>query len=215
MKDFEVTVRLKNNRLKARRTQLGMTARDFAAAAGVVYASYLSLENLKEYPAYQKDSARGREFKAGDWRPIAKKIAAFHGCSPYELFPDAVNRVQRSEIVAEFSLEQLPEAVIENIPQLLPSPEDAAILNQQKERVRELLNGLTPREADLIRRRFGIGCKEETLEEIGMSGVVLDDGGSVLQKKHPTKEAIRITEVRALKKLRRLSKPGGKMEVYE
>lgn len=215
MKDFEVTVRLKNNRLKARRTQLGLTARDFAAAAGVVYTSYLRLENLKEHPAYQKDSARGSGFKAGDWRPIAKKIAAFHGCSPWELFPDAVNRVQKSKIVAEFSLEQLPEAVIENIPQLLPSPEDAAILNQQKDRVRELLDELTPREADVIRRRYGIGCREETLKEIGRSGVILDDNGNLQQKKHPVGERVRGIEAKALKKLRRLSKPGGKMEVYE
>jgi transcriptional regulator with XRE-family HTH domain len=213
MKDFEVTVRLKNNRLKARRTQLGMTARDFAAAAGVVYASYLSLENLKEYPAYQKDSVRG--IKAGDWRPIAKKIAAFHGCSPWELFPNAVNRVQKSEIVAEFSLEQLPEAVIENIPQLLPSPEDAAILNQQKDRVRELLDELTPREADVIRRRYGIGCREETLKEIGRSGVILDDNGSRQQKKHPVGERVRGIEATALRKLRRLSKSDGAVEVYE
>jgi RNA polymerase primary sigma factor len=68
------------------------------------------------------------------------------------------------------------------------SPDAALITSDTQARVREQLGCLEPREEHIIRQRFGIGCDEHTLEEIGqMYGV--------------TRERIRQIEAKALKKL--------------
>ncbi len=54
--------------------------------------------------------------------------------------------------------------------------------------VREHLKCLEPREADVINKRFGIGCSEHTLEEIGQIYGV-------------TRERIRQIETKAMEKL--------------
>jgi RNA polymerase primary sigma factor len=55
--------------------------------------------------------------------------------------------------------------------------------------IRDVLSTLTPREEKVIRRRFGIGCDEETLEEIGSSFKV-------------SRERIRQIEAKAIERLR-------------
>ncbi|HTV30270.1 MAG TPA: sigma-70 family RNA polymerase sigma factor [Xanthobacteraceae bacterium] len=68
------------------------------------------------------------------------------------------------------------------------SPEAALVTSETQALVREQLGCLEPREEPIIRQRFGIGCDEHTLEEIGqMYGVTL--------------ERIRQIEAKALKKL--------------
>lgn len=54
----------------------------------------------------------------------------------------------------------------------------------------ELLAKLTPRERDVIRRRFGFGCEEETLESVGRSHRV-------------TRERVRQLQSGAIEKLRK------------
>lgn len=64
-----------------------------------------------------------------------------------------------------------------------------AVQHSLYETVQKLLSDLKPREAEIIRRRFGIGqLSEQTLEEIG-------------QQFDLTRERIRQIEVKALKKL--------------
>lgn len=72
--------------------------------------------------------------------------------------------------------------------QILP-PETVAIHRDLHETVQKLLGDLKPREAEIIRRRFGIGqLSEQTLEEIG-------------QQFDLTRERIRQIEAKVLKKL--------------
>ena len=44
---------------------------------------------------------------------------------------------------------------------------DAIAAGSLREKLSEILDDLTPREADIIRRRFGLAGTEETLEDIG------------------------------------------------
>ena len=70
------------------------------------------------------------------------------------------------------------------------SPAEAAININLKEQTVSVLQTLTPREAEIIRMRFGIGDgSERTLEEVG-------------QRFSLTRERIRQIEVKALRKLR-------------
>ncbi|UTV81981.1 RNA polymerase sigma factor RpoD [Acidithiobacillus sp. YTS05] len=77
----------------------------------------------------------------------------------------------------------------------VPAPTDSAIHAAIREVVEELLdNGLTPREAKVLRMRFGIGMNtDHTLEEVGKQFDV-------------TRERIRQIEAKALRKLRHPSR---------
>lgn len=74
------------------------------------------------------------------------------------------------------------------------SPVDAVVNDDLKERVREVLKTLTPREEKVLKMRFGIDvASEHTLEEVGKDFSV-------------TRERIRQIEVKALRKLRHPSR---------
>lgn len=70
-----------------------------------------------------------------------------------------------------------------------PTPEGIAVVAQMQNLVREQVDRLAPREATVLRRRFGIDCDEHTLEEVGKEFGV-------------TRERIRQIEAKALRKLR-------------
>jgi RNA polymerase primary sigma factor len=70
------------------------------------------------------------------------------------------------------------------------SPDDAALHASMREAVSEALTTLTPREAKILRLRFGIECgRDHTLDELGAQFEL-------------TRERIRQIEVKALRKLR-------------
>jgi RNA polymerase sigma factor (sigma-70 family) len=174
MRDFEVTVKIRNNQLKKRRVQLGLNARQFAETAGVSYPEYIKLETLNASPVYTKDPFRGHRWIKGDWREIAVKIAEFYLCSPDELFPDSVLRVKKSEITVEFDLEQLPLAAALNEPALLPSPEDETFISETKAAIRKAVEALTPQEQTVLNAKFGLDhgkClgRAETATLLGLS----------------------------------------------
>ena len=74
------------------------------------------------------------------------------------------------------------------------SPSETVTNNDLKERVREVLKTLTPREEKVLKMRFGIDvASEHTLEEVGKDFAV-------------TRERIRQIEVKALRKLRHPSR---------
>ena len=74
------------------------------------------------------------------------------------------------------------------------TPMDAVVNDDLKERVREVLKSLTPREEKVLKMRFGIDiASEHTLEEVGKDFSV-------------TRERIRQIEVKALRKLRHPSR---------
>jgi len=74
------------------------------------------------------------------------------------------------------------------------SPAESVSNNDLKERVREVLKSLTPREEKVLKMRFGIDvASEHTLEEVGKDFSV-------------TRERIRQIEVKALRKLRHPSR---------
>jgi len=81
--------------------------------------------------------------------------------------------------------------------QAVMSPVDSATREGLKEAVREVLSGLTPREAKVLRMRFGIDMNtDHTLEEVGKQFDV-------------TRERIRQIEAKALRKLRHPTRSEG------
>lgn len=83
------------------------------------------------------------------------------------------------------------------------SPVDAVINEDLKEKVREVLKTLTPREEKVLKMRFGIDvASEHTLEEVGKDFSV-------------TRERIRQIEVKALRKLRHPSRSKRLLHFFE
>lgn len=175
MKPFHVTVRLRNNCLLQRREELGLSPRQLAEAAGVCYPTYLGLESMRISP-----------MSKGEWRSSALKIAAFHGISADELWPDAV-----LSVVAASATRILDEDEIASLGG--GRAVDQHALAEDHERaahVREALATLTPRQEKVLRMRFGIGEKSDhTLEEVG-------------QDFELSRERIRAIEARGITKLR-------------
>jgi RNA polymerase primary sigma factor len=70
-------------------------------------------------------------------------------------------------------------------------PDDAALRESEKDRVRRLLDQLPAREAEILRLRFGVDLPEAlTLEEVG-------------ERVHLTRERVRQIEAEALERLRK------------
>ena len=83
------------------------------------------------------------------------------------------------------------------------SPDETVVNNDLKERVREVLKSLTPREEKVLKMRFGIDvASEHTLEEVGKDFSV-------------TRERIRQIEVKALRKLRHPSRSKKLLAFFE
>jgi DNA-directed RNA polymerase specialized sigma subunit len=114
---------------------------------------------------YERDCA-GHRWQKGNWRPIALKVATFFGCSLDDLFPQSIRRVKKSEIVREFNIDELPEAIVAEVPQLLPSPEDAVEVAEIRGVVQEAVASLEPRERDILSLHFGLAGEPCTLREI-------------------------------------------------
>jgi RNA polymerase primary sigma factor len=110
---------------------------------------------------------------------------------PTEIVRDLL-RVSREPISLEEQTDDDGTAVAETIEdETCPQPADVAIASGMRRTIERVLETLSPREANILRLRFGIGdLAERTLEEIGTTMNV-------------TRERIRQIEAAALRKLRR------------
>ena len=156
MKDFELTMRIRNNRLKERRLAMGLSAPAFAEQAGVSYTAYIQLEGLKLHPMRLR-----RPWREGglEWRPVALKVAEFHRVLPEELWPDAILAVQKSEVVAKVESEMLLAATkLSADAHVLCEATSQSELEERERRdvlLRMMKRCLTPREETVLRKRFG------------------------------------------------------------
>ncbi len=158
MKELEITIRARNNRLKQRREELGLSQRELSRQAGICCTTYNSFENLRLSPLGSM----------GDWREPARKLSAFHGVGLEELFPDSVLQIEAPSATLRMDATEVPllGQASSEIMGLLPS--DVAIASDLHTEVEKALSTLTSREERVIRMRFGIGDrKDHTLEEVG------------------------------------------------
>lgn len=152
MKDFELTMRLRNNHLKRRRLELGLSPRQIAEQTGVGYQTYLDLEGLRMSPLS----------KLGGWLPSAEKIAEFHGVGPEELWPEAVLSVVQPVVTREIDAGDFRELMFDDGADV--DPERLLMDRELAEGVQEAIDELPPRQREVIRRRM-MGY---TLEEAGI-----------------------------------------------
>lgn len=110
---------------------------------------------------------------------------------PYGTFANASYELKQAYYAYGYLNDSdLPDLPVWEPDDMVVDPEEAAIAQELARTIREMLDSLTPREAKVLRMRFGIDTAGDlTLDEIGQ---VFD----------VTRERIRQIEVKALRKLR-------------
>jgi RNA polymerase sigma factor (sigma-70 family) len=188
MKELEVTLTVRNNRLKQRREQLGLSQAMLAELAGINLNLYSGLERIRVSPICKK---------TGTWRAGVSRLVDYLEVSAEELFPEAVQRLEQSQAVKKLDATDIPALLSGHQERLLLSgPDDQLVERELLEATEQALGSLSDRERSILRMRFVDGM---SLREIGNEEGV----GS---------ERIRQIEAEALRKLRhpnrsRLLKP--------
>ena len=159
MKDYELTVTIRNNYLLTAMRRAGFkTIRELADASGCSYQSLLKCANLKK---------AARHGRTGDFRPLVKRVAEFLRVSPEMLFPvqHHGDPLPKNTAQMEADLEQvvqLTSAIDEE--RMLPAPDEqidwAAALAAG-------MDTLTEREQTALKAKFGLDGHEMTLEQTG------------------------------------------------
>ena len=181
-KDYNVTVKVRNARILNALAKVDERAGNkLAKKLGVPYQQMLDLINLKIEPVD----------KHGDWLPSVLKLAELTHTMPVDLFSDA-QYYPLDVNVAQFEMGQ------EEVMQLLheshaPDPYEVLEYKEMQQGIEDVIDSLTPREAEIIRLRFGIDCREHTMEEAGQAYGI-------------SRERVRQIEAKALRKLRHPSR---------
>jgi transcriptional regulator with XRE-family HTH domain len=188
MKELELTLKVRNNRLKERRDALGLNGREFAARVGVSYTTYMQLESMARPPL--RKSRPGREDL---WIKAAKDLAKFYGCTTYDLFPAAVLLVKTTTATKKVDADEM-RGLIGPIPESmkrLALPPDVVFEEAElKAKLADLFEILNVRETRIVRARFGLDDSGPmTLDEVGETEGI-------------HRERVRQIEVMAFRKLR-------------
>ena len=138
--------------------------------------------------------------KEGEFREPAKKLMEGLCALPTELWTaeQLTMELKRNTSIKEVNLDAMLSVLGINAEEALqmiepPKPDEVLEEKEKAQVVGEMLDSLTPREARVLRMRFGIGCDEHTLEEVG-------------KKLDVTSERIRQMEVKALRKMKHPSR---------
>lgn len=185
MSDYRIRITVRNARLLRAIEAAGhRPGQHFAAAVGISYgADLLPFLNLTRSPL----RADGR------LRDSAWALCEFLGATPNELWSDEqLTPLKRNGVELDVAAGEVA-ALCASSATAPDDPEAIASRQQAARRLQDVLDGLTPREAMIVRERFGIGTSEQSLDELASRYGV-------------TRERIRQIEMKALHKLRHPSR---------
>lgn len=183
MKDFDVTVKLRNNHLVERREKLGLSAPQLAEVVGIRYSTYLDYECLRQSPM--------NSFRPGEVKVSAQRLCDFFGVLPEELWPEQVRKVRCSVLRRKLDYGQMALMASDDMRarRLLP---DAAV--EELEAARAVQTAVAsienPRRRYVVAERFGLDRQGEC---------ILAD---IEKKLGPQRASVRKPEREALIKLR-------------
>lgn len=161
LKEFEVTIRLRNNLLKERRDKLGFSQSEMALAIGIPTPQYATLECLSRSPMRN----------GGEWSKFALKIAEYFDCDPIELFPESITKIAVSTASRKFDGAELP-LLVSSYNQKASSGSEQHLIEasesvDEQYILRKSLSKLRPIEVDILRSSFGGKTKNPmTIAEI-------------------------------------------------
>jgi RNA polymerase sigma factor (sigma-70 family) len=187
MEEFRVKVTVRNNLLLTAIENAGYKSQsDFAKAIGYTPQEVNALVAMRNPPINHD----------GNFSELATEIMEALGACPTDLWStEQLNmKLKKNSTNMHMGLSELKlvlDAV--NVPQLEVDLDKNIYDEQAKEIMSDMLDSLTPREAKILRLRFGVGCEEHTLEQ---TAVLFDC----------TRERIRQLEAKALQKMRHSSR---------
>lgn len=156
--DFRVSVKIRNANLLRAIERAGFTpGAKLAEASGVSYIQINDLLNMTVSPLTHKGQVRG----------YVDRLLMFLGVSFDEAFSDAqrealeTNRSER-DVSAEQVFAMMASDGVDD-------PLESLIAREQGGEIFNALASLTPRKRDVLSKRFGMGCREMTLQQIGDS----------------------------------------------
>jgi hypothetical protein len=158
-KELEITLKVRNNLLKSRRLELGLTVAAAARNARIYPGEWCLYENLRRNP-FRKD---------GLLRHSAQAILGFLCCEVQDLWPEAIRRLERAQLQILLDAQDLHPALSENAQRSALGPGTPGAYFDERELrldVQHVLKALRPREADILSRYFGIDRQPESLTEI-------------------------------------------------
>ena len=189
MDEYNVKVTVRNNLILKSIKDFGYTnLNKFAKATDISITGLYGLVNLMEPPIGVK----------GEFSKSAKELMEVLGACPSELWTDEqlTLRLNSNRTERVMSKEALQIELNSNARSLigLDYPEQEMVEEELKTIVSDRLDSLTPREADILRLRFGF--------DEG-SGRTLEEVGAIFKL---SRERVRHIEAHALRKLRHPSR---------
>jgi DNA-binding XRE family transcriptional regulator len=159
IKDLEVTLRVRNNQLKARRLRLGLSQAELAAKAGVSPQTYNRLEVMKEGPYNSK----------GELREVVVKIAEVLQAPLDDLFPLRVLEInQLTTQVRYVDLDEINQLDRAHQELLLEVSEDTPLDRVEKRQdLEKLMECLSPRDKLCVCQYYGLSGEDLSVYDIG------------------------------------------------
>ena len=189
MEEFNLKVTVRNNLVLTAITNSGYTnlakfAKDNGLSLGLLYDTI----NLKRPPM----------LKTGEFSPFAMKLMETLGACPTDLWTNEqlTMKLKRNTSYRELGTEELQRCLQSSARSLigLDYCEQEAEEQEAEEIIDGMVDSLTPREARVLRLRFGLGgVDEHTLEQVA-------------EKFKFTRERVRQIEAKALRKMRHPSR---------
>lgn len=180
-------IKAKNGALWQAAEKMG-GVRQLAEHLGISYPTMINLMNMQSYPKFISPQSKL------DWKSIEKKLLDLTGLLFDDIFPvelstsEFIKRPKKQTLIVDVELCRLSEAAHLSLP---PAQEAEIDQIDLAERVGGVLGTLKPREAKVIKMRFGLDeyNREHTCAEVG-------------EELHVGPERIRQIEVKALRTLR-------------
>jgi RNA polymerase sigma factor (sigma-70 family) len=156
MKELELSVQVRNNRLKERREALGMNQKMFAKAAGIPVSTYGHLEGLRCSPITKTD-------KGYEWKKTTLNLANYYDVEPEELFPVSVLDIKSPIATRKLDSKDIMPLLSESRYQqeLIEPPDSALERKEENEILQSTLTSLPPREAQALRLHYGFNKNGE------------------------------------------------------
>jgi transcriptional regulator with XRE-family HTH domain len=154
LKELEVTIRIRNNRLKERREKLGYSQTEMAMVIGIPKVIYARYECMSYSPIR----------KSGEWAPQALMVAEYFDCDVEELFPPSVLKIVSPSTTKKFDGAELHLLMSAHSQEGAGGYEQRLLAAGEEESTlflaRKAVARLKPLEAEVIKARFGMDdCK--------------------------------------------------------
>jgi len=189
MDEYRVKITVRNNLLLHAIEAAGYKSQsDFARAIGSSPTAVSALVAMRDAPLNGD----------GEFSELAKLVMEALGACPTDLWTEQQLTMKLKKNTADMNMgANMLRLMLSdpNDPSLIEDDvDDMGLFREElKDTMADMLDSLTPRESKILKLRFGMGCEEHTLEQVGkIYGM--------------TRENVRRIESRALRKMRHPSR---------